>query len=64
MILLTADITTVKITNCSLTNKGEIMKKNIYTLIITLVPVIMLMVPLATLVLYVLFGIDVAAVIG
>lgn len=63
MILLTADITTVKITNCSLTNKGEIMKKNIYTLIITLVPVIMLMVPLATLVLYVLFGIDVAAVI-
>ena len=64
MILLTADITTVKITNCSLTNKGEIMKKNIYTLIITLVPVIMLMVPLATPVLYVLFGIDVAAVIA
>lgn len=64
MILLTADITTVKITNCSLTNKGEIMKKNIYTLIITLVPVIMLMVPLAKPVLYVLFGIDVAAVIA
>ena len=38
------------------------MKKNIYTLIITLVPVIMLMVPLAKPVLYVLFGIDVAAV--
>ena len=64
MILLTADITTVKITNCSLTNKGEIMKKNIYTLIITLVPVIMLMVPLAKPVLYVLFAIDVAAVIA
>ena len=64
MILLTADITTVKITNCSLTNKGEIMKKNIYTLIIALVPVIMLMVPLAKPVLYVLFGIDVAAVIA
>ena len=64
MILLTADITTVKITNCSLTNKGEIMKKNIYTLIIALVPVIMLMVPLANPVLYVLFGIDVAAVIA
>lgn len=40
------------------------MKKNIYTLIIALVPVIMLMVPLATPVLYVLFGIDVAAVIA
>ena len=39
------------------------MKKNIYTLIIALVLVIMLMVPLATPVLYVLFGIDVAAVI-
>ena len=64
MILLTVDITTVKITNCSLTNKGEIMKKNIYTLIITLVPVIMLMVPLAKPVLYVLFAIDVAAVIA
>ena len=64
MILLTVDITTVKITNCSLTNKREIMKKNIYTLIITLVPVIMLMVPLAKPVLYVLFAIDVAAVIA
>ena len=64
MILLTADITTVKITNCSLTNKGGIMKKNIYTLIISLVPEIMLMVPLAKPVLYVLFGIDVAAVIA
>lgn len=39
------------------------MKKYIYTLIIALVPAIMLMVPLATPILYVLFGIDVAAVI-
>lgn len=50
--------------SCSLINKGEIMKKNIYTLIIALVPVIMLMVPLVNPVLYVLFGIDVAAVIA
>lgn len=50
--------------SCSLINKGEIMKKNIYTLIIALIPVIMLMVPLVNPVLYVLFGIDVAAVIA
>ncbi len=50
--------------NCSLINKEEVMKKYIYTLIIALVPVIMLMVPLATPILYVLFGIDVAAVIA
>ena len=40
------------------------MKKNIYTPIIALIPVIMLMVPLVNPVLYVLFGIDVAAVIA
>lgn len=64
MILLTADIVIQKIMNCSLINKEEVMKKYIYTLIIALVPVIMLMVPLATPILYVLFGIDVAAVIA
>lgn len=64
MILLTADIVIQKIMNCSLINKEEVMKKYIYTLIIALVPVIMLMVSLATPILYVLFGIDVAAVIA
>ena len=64
MILLTADIFIQKTMSCSLINKGEIMKKNIYTLIIALIPVIMLMVPLVTPALYVLFGIDVAAVIA
>ena len=63
-ILLTADIIIQKTMSCSLINKGKIMKKKIYTLIIALVPVIMLMVPLANPILYVLFGSDVAAVIA
>lgn len=64
MILLTADISTRKITNCSLTNKGEIMKKNILPVIIAFVLAVLLMVPLANPVLYVLFGIDIAAIIA
>ena len=63
MILRTADIFTQKITNCSLTNKGEIMKKNILPVIIALVLAVLLMVPLANPVLYVLFGIDIAAIL-
>ena len=63
MILQTADIFTQKTTNCSLTNRGKIMKKNILTIIIGLFFGIMLLVPLPNLILYVLFGIDVVALI-
>ena len=64
MILRTADIFTQKITNCFLTNKGKIMKKNILPVIIAFVLAVLLMVPLANPVLYVLFGIDIAAIIA
>ena len=63
MILQTADIFTQKTMNCSLTNRGKIMKKNILTIIIGLFFGIMLLVPLPNLILYVLFGIDVVALI-
>ena len=63
MILQTADIITQKTTNYSLTNKGKIMKKNILPIIMALVLAVMLMVPLTNPVLYILFGIDIAATV-